>query len=115
MGYAGSVGHTRTIFRCDPNRADIVTEAADMTQTEHVDRAFAAFDREQAPAVFALALRHSGDSAMARSCVNTVFGQLSDHWGRVRDPVRFSRRAAVLYVHGSHRRGTRRLAGCKPV
>jgi hypothetical protein len=87
-----------------------------MMQTEHVDSGFAVFYREQAPAVFDLALRHGGDHEMATECVNEVFGQLSDHWMRVRDPVRFSRRAAVLYVRGLHRRGARRSTPrCQPV
>jgi hypothetical protein len=87
-----------------------------MMQTEHVDSGFDVFYREQAPAVFDLALRHGGDQEMAAECVNAVFGQLSDHWMRVRDPIRFSRRAAVLYVRGSHRRGTRRFTPrCQPV
>jgi len=87
-----------------------------MMQSEHVDSGFAVFYREQAAAVFDLALRHSGDQKMATECVDAVFGQLSDHWMRVRDPVRFSRRAAVLYVRGSHRRGARRTTPrCRPV
>ena len=79
-----------------------------MMQTEH-DGGFDAFYRAQAPAVFDLALRHGGgDQEIAAECVHAVFRQLSDHWLRVRDPLRFSRRAAVLYVRGSHRRGGRR-------
>ncbi|HSK97636.1 MAG TPA: hypothetical protein VK891_13535 [Euzebyales bacterium] len=86
-----------------------------MMQTEHADHGFEVFYREQAPAVFDVALRHSGDQDMAAKCVDAVFGQLSDHWMRVRDPIRFSRRAAVLYVRGSHRRGTGRAAPrCRP-
>jgi hypothetical protein len=76
-----------------------------MMQTEQVDSGFAAFYRDQAPAVFDLALRHGGDQTIAAECVDTVFRGLEDHWLRVRDPIRFSRRAAVLYVRGSHRRG----------
>lgn len=87
-----------------------------MMQTEQADGGFTVFYREQAAAVFDLALRHCGDRAVATDCVNAVFGQLSDHWMRVRDPVRFSRRAAVLYVRGSRRRGGRRPAvRCQPL
>lgn len=87
-----------------------------MMQTEHADGGFDAFYRAQAPAVFDLALRHGGDREIAAECVQKVFGQLSDHWVRVADPLRFSRRAAVLYVRGSHRRGGRRTpVRCQPI
>jgi len=86
-----------------------------MMQTENANTGFAAFYREQAPAVFDLALRHGGDQGIAAECVDRVFTQLQDHWLRVSDPVRFSRRAAVLYVRGSHRRGGRRAPRCQPV
>ena len=73
-------------------------------QTEQTDSGFTAFYRDQASAVFDLALRHCGDRRVAQDCVTTVFAHLCNHWMRVRDPVRFSRRAAVLYVHSSRRR-----------
>jgi hypothetical protein len=86
-----------------------------MMQSEHVDSGFAAFYREQAPAVFNLALRHGGDQDIAAECVDTVFTQLEGHWLHVSDPIRFSRRAAVLYVRGSHRRSNRRALRCQPL
>ncbi|HSK92075.1 MAG TPA: hypothetical protein VK875_12265 [Euzebyales bacterium] len=86
-----------------------------MMQTGHADDGFADFYQQQAPAVFDVALRHGGDREVAAECVHAVFGQLSEHWLRVRDPIRFSRRAAVLYVRGSHRRGARRSVRCQPV
>ena len=86
-----------------------------MMQTEHADGGFAAFYREQAPAVFDVALRHGGDQDIAAECVDTVFRQLEGNWLHVRDPIRFSRRAAVLYVRGSHKRGGRRAPRCRPV
>jgi hypothetical protein len=86
-----------------------------MMQSEHVDNGFAAFYREQAPAVFNLALRHGGDQDIAAECVDTVFTQLEGHWLHVSDPIRFSRRAAVLYVRGSHRRNGRRAVRCQPL
>lgn len=67
---------------------------------------FDGFRERHAAAVFALALRHSGDDATARECVDVVFAQLADHWFYVRDPLRFTRRAAVLFVcHGRRRTG----------
>lgn len=88
-----------------------------MMQIEQTDSGFAAFYRDQASAVFDLALRHCGDRRVAHDCVTTVFAQLRDHWLRVRDPVRFSRRAAVLYVRGSRRRTAARRSGlrCQPL
>jgi hypothetical protein len=71
--------------------------------SEHTDDSFAVFYAEQAPAVFALALRHGGSSQVAEHCVDAVFGHLSDHWRSVRDPVRFARRAAVLFVRRTGR------------
>jgi hypothetical protein len=47
---------------------------------------------------------------MAADCVDMVFAQLADHWRRVRDPVRFIRRTAVLFICDSRRRGGRVLA-----
>jgi DNA-directed RNA polymerase specialized sigma24 family protein len=76
---------------------------------EQVDNSFAVFYREQAPAVFDLAMRHGGDQDMAADCVDVVFAQLADHWRRVRDPVRFIRRTAVLFICESRRRGGRPL------
>jgi hypothetical protein len=86
-----------------------------MTQTEHVDSGFAEFYREQAPAVFDVALRHGGNQDIAAKCVDTVFSQLKGNWLHVSDPIRFSRRAAILYVRGSQRRGGRRPVRCQPV
>lgn len=76
---------------------------------------FQTFYREQAPAVFALAVRHGSGHEVARHCVETVFTELAGNWRRVSDPVRFSRRAAVLFVRGTQRRGTRALMRrCRP-
>jgi hypothetical protein len=86
-----------------------------MTQITHVDSGFAEFYREQAPAVFDVALRHGGNQNIAAQCVDTVFSQLEGNWLHVRDPIRFSRRAAILYVRGSQRRGWRRPLRCQPV
>lgn len=82
---------------------------------EQGDDSFAAFYREQAPAVFDLALRHARDREVAADCVDAVFTELADHWRRVSDPVRFSRRAAVLFVCGRRRRDGRVPARCRPV
>lgn len=69
---------------------------------------FDAFYRAQAPAVFELALRHAGDHRLATACVAAVFDELRGHWNRISDPLRFCRRAAVLFVCGSRReRGVR--------
>lgn len=69
---------------------------------------FEAFYRAQAPAVFELALRHAGDHRIATACVTAVFDELRGHWSRISDPLRFCRRAAVLFVCGSRRgRGVR--------
>ena len=59
---------------------------------------FDAFYRAQAPAVFELALRHAGDHHVATECVAAVFHELRGHWNRISDPLRFCRRAAVLFV-----------------
>lgn len=75
---------------------------------------FAAFYRAQAPAVFDLALRHGGDHAVAADCVDAVFSELAGHWRRVSDPVRFSRRAAVLFLCGSRRRAGGLPHRCRP-
>lgn len=76
---------------------------------------FQAFYREQAPAVFDLAVRHGSGREVARDCVDAVFGELAGNWRRVSDPVRFSRRAAVLFLRGTRRHGGRALARrCRP-
>jgi hypothetical protein len=77
---------------------------------------FQAFYAEQAPAVYQLAVRHGGGREVARDCVEAVFAELAGNWRRVSDPVRFSRRAAVLFVRGStRRRGGRAIARrCRP-
>lgn len=76
---------------------------------------FQAFYREQAPAVFDLAVRHGSGQEGARVCVEAVFGELADNWRRVSDPVRFSRRAAVLFLRAGRRHGSRVLARrCRP-
>lgn len=64
---------------------------------------FDAFYREHAPAVFDLALRHGGDHTIAIDCVDAVFAALASRWRQTSDPVRFCRRAAVLFVCGSRR------------
>ncbi len=76
---------------------------------------FDAFYREQAPAVFDLALRHGGDHAIAVDCVDAVFAELAARWRRVSDPVRFSRRAAVLFVCGTRHRSVRMHLRCRPL
>jgi hypothetical protein len=65
---------------------------------------FQTFYREQAPAVFDLAVRHGRGHEVARDCVDAVFTELAGNWRRVSDPVRFSRRAAVLFLRAPRRR-----------
>jgi hypothetical protein len=72
--------------------------------SQQVATDFEAFYAEQAPAVYELAVRHGGGREVARDCVEAVFGELAGNWRRVSDPVRFSRRAAVLFVRGTTRR-----------
>jgi hypothetical protein len=76
--------------------------------------AFDTFYREQAPVVFDLALRHGGDHTTAIACVDAVFAELSGHWGTISDPMRFARRAAVLFVCGSRRRVGHAMRLCRP-
>lgn len=68
---------------------------------------FDAFYREHAPAVFDLALRHGGDHTIAIDCVDAVFAALAGRWRQTSDPLRFCRRAAVLFVCGSRPHGFR--------
>lgn len=83
--------------------------------TDQRSDAFQRFHREHAAAVFDLALRHSGDHTTAVACVDAVFAQLAGHWSTIGDPLRFIRRAAVLFVCGTHRRGRRPARHCDPV
>lgn len=91
-----------------------MSDKARMMVTEQLSDAFDSFYRQQAPAVFDLALRHGGDQATAVACVDAVFGELSGRWGQISDPVRFSRRAAVLFVCGSRRRIDLAVRSCRP-
>ena len=75
---------------------------------------FDAFYSEHAPALFDLALRHGGDHTVAIDCVDTVFAALASRWLQISDPVRFCRRAAVLFVCGSRRHRRRPRHGCTP-
>ncbi|MBW3605184.1 MAG: hypothetical protein KY460_09800 [Actinobacteria bacterium] len=74
---------------------------------------FERFYREHAAAVFDLALRHGGDHTVAVDCVDAVFAELATRWRQVSDPLRFCRRAAVLFVCGS-RHGRRPRQRCLP-
>jgi hypothetical protein len=75
---------------------------------------FDAFYSEHAPALFDLALRHGGDHTIAIDCVDTVFAALASRWLQISDPVRFCRRAAVLFVCGSRRHRRRPRRRCRP-
>jgi hypothetical protein len=75
--------------------------------TDQRSDAFQMFRREHAPLLFDLALRHSGDHVTASACVDAVFTELSGHWSDIEDPLRFIRRAAVLFVCGARRRAQR--------
>ena len=82
--------------------------------TEQLSDGFDSFYREHAPAVFDLALRHGGDHTTAVACVDAVFAELSEHWGQIGDPLRFVRRAAVLFVCGARRRVGHAMRLCRP-
>lgn len=75
---------------------------------------FEAFYREHAPTVFDLALRHGGDRTIATDCVDAVFAALAGRWRQISDPARFCRRAAVLFVCGTHRSGRALRRRCRP-
>ncbi|HEX6257798.1 MAG TPA: hypothetical protein VFZ70_18460 [Euzebyales bacterium] len=77
--------------------------------TDQRSDAFQLFRQEQAPLLFDLALRHSGDHVTASACVDAVFSELSGHWSDIDDPLRFIRRAAVLFVCRAHRRALRHV------
>jgi hypothetical protein len=75
--------------------------------TDQRSDTFQMFRQEQAPLLFDLALRHSGDHVTASACVDAVFSELSGHWSDIDDPLRFIRRAAVLFVCSARRRARR--------